>query len=353
MSTSAGCQIGVTLFGGGAGPERFRRTDALAARAEGAGFHSVWLGELYDRSATVPIATMACATERVTIGTNIAYGVGRSPLTWAAEARDLDELSAGRFVLGLGNGTTTMMEQWHSVSGEAPAVRMQELVEVLRKLWHLYEGPVVHEGRFYRVKLRPAADTRPPFSKQLQIYTAGINPRMIETAGRVADGLVGHPMFTRRYVEDVVRPALAKGAANAGRDVSRITMMGILTCAVDEDTERARRRLAFAAAQYSASRVYNRLFALHGWSAEQDAIREAVRSRDEAAIVAAVPDALLDEVGIACRPRELAGEVARRADVYDIVSLTSPPWGLSSEEGEAATRAIIDQLGPSLVDGRL
>ena len=140
---------------------------------------------------------------------------------WASEARDLDDLSGGRIVLGLGNGTTRMMEDWHGVDGSSPAVRMEELVTVLRKLWRLDQGPVDHEGRFYKVHLSPTMDTPPPFSEHLPIFTAGVNPRMIEAAGRVADGLYGHPMFSEKYVDEVVRPALAKGAAKTGRDARR------------------------------------------------------------------------------------------------------------------------------------
>jgi probable F420-dependent oxidoreductase len=344
--------LGMVTFGAGSGPERFARGDALARRAEDVGFDSVWVSELYNRSATVPMATLATATERVQIGTNIAYGVGRTPLMWAAEARDLDELSEGRIILGLGNGTKTMMEQWHGVAGDAPAVRMEELVEVLRKLWRLHEGPVQYEGRFYRLNLRPTADTPPPFRERLPIYTAGVQPRMIQTAGRVADGLVGHPMFTKLYVDEVVRPALATGAARTGRDPSEIAVAGVLMCAVDDDVEVARRRLAFAAAQYAASRVYDGLFEIHGWSAQKAVISEAVRNRDEAAIVASVPDEILDAVGVVCRPGELAEHVKRHVADYDHVALVAPPWGLSPEEAEAATVVLIDGMREALAQRR-
>ena len=344
--------LGVVTFGAGSGPERFARGDALARRAEDAGFDSVWVSELYNRSATIPMATLATATERVQIGTNIAYGVGRSPLMWAAEARDLDELSSGRIILGLGNGTKTMMEQWHGVAGDAPAVRMEELVEVLRKLWRLHEGPVQHEGRFYRLNLRPTADTAPPFRERLPIYTAGVQPRMIQTAGRVADGVVGHPMFTKLYIDEVVRPALATGAAKTGRDPSEIAIAGVLMCAVDDDLERARRRLAFATAQYAASRIYDTLFELHGWSAQKAAIADAVRNRDEAAVIASVPDEILDAVGVVCRPGELAEHVERHAADYDHLAIVTPPWGLTPEEAEAATTVLIDNMRESLARRR-
>jgi probable F420-dependent oxidoreductase len=336
--------FGINTFGAGFGPERFARAAALAQRAEAAGFDSVWASELYNRSATVPMAVLAQATRRCAVGSNIAYGVGRTPLVWAAEARDLDELSGGRVILGLGNGTAGMMENWHGVSGESPAVRMEELVTVLRKLWRLDQGPVHHNGRFYTVHLAPTSDTPPPYRERLPIYVAGVNPRMIEAAGRVADGLFGHPMFTARYIDDVVRPALVKGAAKTGRDAAGVALAGVLVCAVDDDVERARRRLAFAVGQYAASRVFDRLFALHGWTDAQEVIRKAARARDTGALIAAVPDAALDALGVACRPGDLAAEVARHAEGYDHLVLTSPPWGLEPEENEQATAVLIEGM---------
>lgn len=343
-------KYGVVTFSAGFGPERFERANALARRAEDAGFDSVWVSELYNRSATVPMATISQATSRVEIGTNIAYGVGRSPLMWAAEARDLDELSSGRILLGLGNGTATMMENWHGVSGESPAVRMEELVTVLRKLWRLDQGPVQHEGRFYKVNLRPTADTPPPFREHLPIYTAGVNPRMVESAGRVADGLVGHPMFTHKYVDEVVRPALARGAEKRDRDVP--LLVGVLICSVDTDVDAARRRLAYAVGQYAASRVYDTLFALHGWTDAQERIRDAARARDAEAVIAAVPDEALEVLGVACAPADLVGEVARHTAGYDHIALVPPPWGLTPEENEVATEVLIDEMADALVGVR-
>jgi probable F420-dependent oxidoreductase len=335
---------GLNIFSAGSGPDRFRRAADLAARAQRAGFDAVWTSELYNRSATVPLAVYAGATDRIRLGSNIAYGVGRTPVVWAAEARDLDELSGGRLILGLGNGTPRMMRDWHGVSGEAPARRMEELVTVLRKLWRLHEGPVEHDGRFYHVRLRPTSDTAPPIQQRLPIWTAGVNQGMIRVAGKVADGLIGHPMFTGAYVREVVAPTLAAGAAAAGREPGEVAMTGILMCAVDDDEDAARRRLAHAIAQYAASSVYDRLFALHGWSSAQDRIRQALRERDETAVVEAVPDAAIDAVGVACTPRDLVDRVARHAVDYDHLSLVVPPWGLRPEQAEDATVAILEAM---------
>jgi alkanesulfonate monooxygenase SsuD/methylene tetrahydromethanopterin reductase-like flavin-dependent oxidoreductase (luciferase family) len=221
---------------------------------------------------------------------------------------------------------------------------MEELVEVLRKLWRLHEGPVHHEGPFYRVHVEPTSDTAPPVQDHLPIWTAGVNPRMIRAAGRVADGLVGHPMFTASYVDAVVRPALETGARSVGRDAKEITVMGILMCAVDDDVEAARRRIAYAISQYAASRVYDRLFAVHGWQEAQLEIRAAAKRRDIEALVRAVPDEAIDAIGVACRPGELAAAVAVHATTYDHLDLVAPAWGLSPSEAEEATRRIVSGI---------
>ena len=205
-------RLGVAVHGG-----TLATVAAAARRAEERGFESVWTTEFYDRSAIVSLAAMAQATSTVTLASGIAYAVGRSPLVLACEARDLDELSGGRLLLGLGTGTVRMQQDWHGADGRSPAPRLEELVPLLRRIWAMDASGVQHEGRFYRMALQPTAEVtpRPP----IPVYLAGFNPRMVQAAGAVADGLVGHPIFTRRYVEEVVRPALAAGAARTGRDI--------------------------------------------------------------------------------------------------------------------------------------
>ncbi|GAB89817.1 LLM class flavin-dependent oxidoreductase [Gordonia rhizosphera] len=332
--------FGVNAFGVGTGRQRYDTMVDLARDAEAAGCSAVWTSELYSRSATIPMAMLAAGTSTIQIGTNIAYGVGRSPLMWAAEARDLDELSGGRIILGLGNGTPKMMEAWHGVSGEAPAARMAELLTVLKKLWQLHEGPVDHDGRFYTVHIAPTSDVPEPVRPTIPIWIAGVNKLMLRTAGEHADGLVGHPMFTSEYIRGPVADELAVGAARSGRDPRDVTIMGIRMCAIDDDVEVARRQAAYAIGQYAASRVYDRLFDLHGWSAEQRVIRQAARDRDTEALIRAVSDDMIDTISIACRPDEFTRKLAEIPPEFDHLDLVAPPWGLS----DAQTRAINTEI---------
>ncbi|WOC13240.1 LLM class flavin-dependent oxidoreductase [Gordonia sp. MP11Mi] len=344
--------FGVNAAGVGRGRQRFDTMTEFAREAEAAGCAAVWTSELYSRSATIPMAALAVGTETISIGTNIAYGVGRTPLMWAAEARDLDELSGGRVILGLGNGTPKMMEAWHGVTGEAPAARMAELLTVMKKLWRLHDGPVDHDGRFYSIHIVPAAGVPQPVRSEIPIWIAGVNKLMLRVAGEHADGLVGHPMFTADYVRGPVTEEIAAGARRSGRDPADVAIMGIRMCAIDEDVERSRRQAAYAIGQYAASRVYDRLFELHGWSSAQQVIRQAARDGDTEALVAGVTDEMIDTIAITCRPHELARELSRLPAGFDHLDLIAPPWGLSDEQTMQTNRHIVSGLREHLGAGQ-
>ena len=314
-------------------------TVAAAKLAEDAGFESVWTTEFPDHSATVSLAAVALATERVTLGTAIAYAFGRTPLVLAAEARDLDALSNGRLILGLGTGTKRMQRDWHGIDGEHPAPRMEELVPLLRRLLLLHEGPLDHEGRFYRTVVHPTAPVPPPLRTDLPIYMAGVNARMIEAAGAVADGLVGHPLFTPEYTREVVRPALERGAERAGRDEPP-PVAGYLTCWVDEDGDAARDAARAVVAFNSTVATYRPVLSHHGFDAEADRIRAAWQQGDFQGMAANVTDEMLATIALAGTADEVRAQYEeRRAGLFDRALLWTPFGGLDR------VRAVIAAFG--------
>ena len=314
-----------------------------AARlAERAGLESVWTTEFPDRSATVSLAAVADATERVTVGSAIAYAFGRTPLVLAAEARDLDDLADGRLILGLGTGTPKMQRDWHGLNGEHSAPRMEELVPLIRRLLRLHEGPIDYEGRFYRAVVHPTAPVPPPRRTDLPIYMGGVNPRMIEAVGAVGDGLVGHPLFTPEYTRDVVRPALARGAERAGRD-ENVPIAGYVTCFVGDDGEAARQTARAVVAFNSTVSTYRSVLSHHGFDSVADRIRAAWEKRDFAGMAESVPDEMLDTIALAGTPEQVvAAYRERREGLFERTLLWTPYGGLDG------VRAVIDAFAPAL-----
>jgi probable F420-dependent oxidoreductase len=307
-------------------------TVEVARVADQAGLDAAWTGEFNDRSAIVGLAEMAHHTENCRIGSSIAYAVGRSPLVLANEARALDELSGGRLVLGLGTGTKGMQKGWHGERDpESPATRLEELLPLLRRIWKLHEGPVKHAGRFYSMNLTATADVPPPLREEIPVMTAGVNRRMIETAGRVADGLICHPTFSAAYVEEVVRPAIAKGAEKTGRDPATVEIVGMLMCSVNDDEETARREVAAQIAFYTAPKAYAPMFEASGFAAEADAIRAAFAERDNEGMIRAVSDDMLDAIGVAGTADQVRAGIERRLADFDHVALYSPSFTMTPE----------------------
>lgn len=323
-------------------------TIEVATAADSAGLDAAWTSEFNDRSAIVALAAMAQHTRRCRVGSAIAYAVGRSPLILANEARGIDELSDGRLALGLGTGTKGMQIGWHGVKDpESPAVRLEELVPLLRRIWKLHEGPVKHEGRFYSLNLTATAEVLPPVRDRIPIYTAGVNRRMIETAGRVSDGLVCHPTFSSRYVHEVVRPAIAEGAEKTGRDPGDVEVVGMLLCSVHSDEEVARREVAAQLAFYAAPRAYAPMLESSGFGSEAERIRKAFADKDHDAMIAAVSDDMIDAIGVAGTPDQVRAGIARREADFDHLSLYSPSFTMSLERVQQNTLELIRVGAPA------
>ncbi|MBZ5738419.1 LLM class flavin-dependent oxidoreductase [Nocardioides mangrovi] len=329
---------GITVLAGG-----LKDTRDITVRAEQAGFDGAWSGEFLNRSAVVSVAAMAAATTRIGVGSAIAYAVGRSPLVLANDARFLDEMSEGRFTLGLGTGTRGMMVGWHGVTDpDGPASRMEELIPLLRRLWQLHEGPVVHEGRFYSCNITPTADIEPPLRPEIPIYTAGVNARMIEVAGRVSNGLICHPTITDQYLGDVARPAIERGAEKTGRSASDVALKGVIITAIADSVEQARREAAAQIAFYVAPKAYGTVMEASGFGAETAEIQAAFRAKDHDAMVDAVSDAMLAEMAAYGTTDDVREQVERLEKRYDHAALYSPSFTLSAERVAENTTAIIE-----------
>jgi probable F420-dependent oxidoreductase len=332
---------GITVLQG-----NVRDVGAAAAEAEAAGFDSVWSPEFYTRSAIVTLAHLATTTSTARVGSSIAYAVGRSPLTIATEARSLDELSSGRLVLGLGTGTKRMMYDWHGTPPESPASRVEELVPLLRRLWRLHEGPVSHSGRFYRVELKPTAEVTAPVRVAIPVYTAAVNDRMIESAGRVADGLMGHCLFSPAYITEFVRPALARGAERTGRDPATIEVTSLVITSVSDDEEQARREVAAQIAFYIVPSAYATLMERHGFAAATARVREAFAAGDFDTMVKRVPDEMIDTFAVAGTPAQVQAGLRRFDEVLDHVIVYPPSFRLSSERASEVLHAAVRHAAP-------
>lgn len=331
---------GLVLMSGSA-----RGDVALAQRAEEAGFDAVFSIEFFNRHGYVPLGAIAQATKRIRIGTAIANAFTRTPLLHASAAMDLDELSGGRMILGLGSGTRRMNEDWYAVPFSAPAARMRELVALLRAAFAAQGGGGLDfQGRFWRIRVpiysRPGA-ARP----QIPIWVAAVNRGMIAAAGAAADGLVGHPIATRRWHREVTLPGLRAAESDAGRADGACRLAPYVITSVDPDREQALRDAKAQIGFYLTTALYHSVLDLHGLRAVGEACRAAFRRMDLRAMAEAVPDALVDEIAIACPPDEARQRLEQWADLTEDPLFYPPTVGVQPERVRANLDAILELFG--------
>jgi probable F420-dependent oxidoreductase len=319
----------------------------LARRAEDAGFGSVWTIEFYNRNGLVVLGQVAAATRRVRVGTGISYAYMRTPVLSAAAAMDIDEISGGRMILGLGSGTKSMNESWYSMPFEPrSAVKMKEVVALIRQLFATAKGGAVRfDGEFYRIRI-PMFGRPHAFRESIPIYLAAVQKGMLRTAGEVADGLVGHPLYTRRYLKEFVEPNLRIGLDRARRDRTSFDCAGYIITSISNDRETALREAKAQIAFYATARSYEGIFDLHGWQEAKRGIWDAFRTFDLPRMAGYVSDEMVEEIAIVGAPDECRAKLKRWEGLLDTPLLYAPSVGVSAERVAENNRLIVETFAP-------
>src|SRR5262245_44433034 len=247
----------------------------LARAAEDAGFDSVWVPSSFGNY--VGASVLAQATGRITVGSAIVPAFHASPLHHATAALTLDELTGGRFVLGLGTQTKGMIRAELGQELDRPLASGRELIQLVRQLMANGGKAVAYAGQYYRIQLpgtRPVRRTG--VRGEIPIYLAAVNPGSWRMAAELCDGLVGHPIYTTHYLDTVVVPNREVGFARGGRRRADFTLVAEAMVWIDSDHAEAYRRARANIAFYLSTRAYTSFAELHGWGAERAAIRRAL-----------------------------------------------------------------------------
>ncbi len=302
----------------------------LSKRAEEHGFDCLWVNET-KHDPFVQLALAAANTKRIELGTSIALAFTRSPTTLAYTAWDLQRLSDGRLILGLGSQVKGHIERRFGMKWESPAPKMKETVRAIRSVWESWQTgtQLDFKGRFFRLDLMtPFFSPGPNEHPRIPIYIAGVNEGMCRLVGEVGDGLHVHPLHTVRYLREVVSPALAKGLARSGRQRREVSVAASVFAAVgDTEKEVANVREAYREqiAFYASTRTYRSLMELHGWGDVCDRLHEHSVRGEWDKMGAEVADELLNEFVVEGRWEEIGGEMKKRyGNLVDRVRLYLP-----------------------------
>lgn len=317
----------------------------MAQMVEAAGFESCWAAETTN-SAFVTAQIAIQATSQIKVGTAIALAFPRSPTITAMEAMDLDELSGGRFLIGLGTQVKRVNEGRFSVKFEHPAPKLKEYAQVMRTVFAANRGEdVIFEGRFYNVTMPTFGGLRQPMPRDVPIYFAAVNKLMARYCGEVADGLIGHPLASPRYLAEVIRPAMADGAERAGRKEEDCNLTASPMISISDDADLARREVKLQIAFYATTRTYTPILELHGKAGIVPELREAFGRKDKDAMVALIDDELCDEIAVAGTASEVKQKVEEWHGVADRIMVAGPWYGPSPGRMMENYQALVETFG--------
>ena len=302
---------------------------AMAREAEEIGYDGIASGETKN-DPCAPLLLAATSTERARLTTAVLIAFPRSPTATAMIAWDLQAMSKGRFVLGLGPQVKGHIERRYGMPWAAPLPRMRDYILAVRAVWNSWQNcvPLDFHSEHYNLSLMvPLFDPGPIDYPDIPMQIAAVNKGMCRLAGELCQGLRPHPICTTKYISEVMLPAIREGAAKAGRDLtgfdvvpSPLIATGPTRAAVEERIRDVRARVAF----YASTRTYAEVFRHHGWGGLVDELHECSVQKRWEEMPKRISDEMLHTIAVVGTHDEIPGKLRER---YGGVA-TALEWGM-------------------------
>jgi alkanesulfonate monooxygenase SsuD/methylene tetrahydromethanopterin reductase-like flavin-dependent oxidoreductase (luciferase family) len=314
----------------------------LMRRFEDMGLYGVWVPQLH----APPFPTMgaiAMVTTRLRIGSGIAFAFSRSPLETAMMALDIDRLSGGRTVLGLGTSVRTFNELAHGVTYGKPVEHLREVVESVRAIIERGNSGQLGmlAGEYHKLDLRGFKTGRKPVRPSIPIYVPALFKNTVLVAAKTADGLLGHPVWSLQAIVERSK-MLGDALTAAGRSRKEFHVNIWNYAAVSNDRKQAINDMRGTVAFYSSIAQYAKYYAVHGFGAQAQAVVEAAARNDTAAMLKAVPDEMVTTFAIAGTPDEARERVEKIWPHADSMTLSPPQYFVPSDRMTGYRDAIVN-----------
>ena len=305
----------------------------------------------------LPQMILAEHTRRARIGTGVAISFPRSPFVTAQMAWDLQRFSHGRFILGLGTQVKGHNERRYSTAWPSPpGPRLREYLLCLKAIFrHFSTGETPdYKGEHYQFTLCNSFFNPGPIEgiDTVALYIAAVNQYNCRLAGELGDGIRMHPLNTPSYIQNVIRPAVAEGAARAGRDISDVEFVVnpfFITGTSEEEFEESKKLIRKHLSFYAATRTYSSVMEHHGWGAISKELVTLSQTNRWEQMPALVTDEMLDTFAIMGLHEELPAKLAARySGVVDTVNVVFGPPYAELQERQRQQFVALGRMLPAL-----
>ncbi len=257
--------------------------------AESLGYESVYTTHVAGRESLTVLTAYALATSRIRVGSGVVPIYTRTPATMAQTAATIDELSGGRFTLGLGVSHRPVVEGWHGQTIDRPVAEMREYASIVRAILRGEDPPQGEKWQtgFHLLGLEP----RPA----LPIYVAALSPAMLRLAGEIADGAILW-LCNPRYIREVVIPEVRAGRERAGLPLDGFDVVAAVPAALTGDRDSAYKAMRKDLIPYFGLPFYRAMIERTGFGADIEVYDRAAGAGDFEAMQSAITEGFLDEL---------------------------------------------------------
>ncbi len=300
-----------------------------AQQLEAMGLEGIFAPQVYGPP-FVPLAAAAMATSRVKLASGIALAFARSPFETAMAAMDLDAISGGRFILGLGPSVRAWSEGFFGMPYDRPLGRLREVVDIVRTVVARSHTGELREyrGRYYSLDFRDFQPLRQPVRTSIPIWIAALRGSLVRLGAEIADGVMGHPVWSVRWATTKIPGDLKAGLAKAGRSRRDIHVNIWQWVAPNPDPKEAVQDAKATVAFYAGVEQYEEYFAAHGFREEARRLQAGVQRGDYLSVAHLVPDEMA-ETFVACgTPDQVRKKLEPIWEVADSVCYVPPAYGL-------------------------
>lgn len=311
----------------------------ISKEAEAAGIHSLYTVDA-GRSATITAAAVINATQRAKVGTYIVNAYAREPWMTGIEARDLNEISDGRFILGVGTGNLHFNDYYMGLDSSKPLAKMRDFMQIVSAVVAGKAAESVrYQGKTHRIRWRASWE---PQASKVPVYLSASGPKMVKLAGEVSDGVGIGIMSSVEFVRDIVKPNARAGAEAAGKDPDSLAFPMAATVSINGNVETAR-----DASRKSICKLFHPI--PHPYYDSQlrqlgfdDFVDQAAKLMPQGKLREAmdlVPDKVIDSMTITGNVDECAARIREYDGIADEVILAR-----TGQRGEAKGLAAYDEM---------
>ena len=304
----------------------------VAKQAEDQGLEGIFAVQVHGLP-WIPLAGAAMVTERLQLASGIAIAATRSPFETALAAIDLDRLSSGRFILGLGASVHAWTRGVYGAPDHKPLAHLRETVDAVRHIVRgAHRGLAPFEGQYYSADFAQWPPSPSPVREEIPIWVAALRSRAVRLAAEIAEGVMGHPMWSIDWAVEKIQPDLRAGLERGGRKREDVELNLWLWCAPNSDEKEAIEDSRMTVAFYASMKQYESFFEAHGFRDEARRLQEYIQGHGPVPDAQLVPDEMVRAFVLCGKPDGIRERVERAWTVADSLCLVAPAYGLPLEK---------------------